>query len=121
MWNGRNKDVERLLKLRGQQCPFSDEVCTKVRRDPRTARSHGPMPSSLVITREKISGKVKISGSDANIKVFEENRTKQNRPIFQNGKSWFSNVKWGASSQIGPNDHRKDVTHFMILVKIFFR
>merc|ERR1711962_1180766 len=30
MWNGRNKDVERLLKLRSQQCQFPDEVCTKV-------------------------------------------------------------------------------------------
>ena len=75
-----------------------------------------------MVTREKISDKAKFSGSDANFKVFEENRTKQNRPIFQNGKSWFfSNVKWDASSQIGPNDYRKDVTHFMILVKIFFR
>jgi len=74
-----------------------------------------------MITREKISDKVKFSGSDANIKVFEENRTKQNRPIFQNGKSWFTNVKWGASSQIGPNNHRKNAPHFMILVKIFFR
>ena len=71
MWNGRNKDVERLLKLRGQQCPFSDEVCTKVRN---------------LTSGHLTSDKPKYSGFDANIKVFEENRAKQNRPIFQNGK-----------------------------------
>ena len=81
MWNGRNKDVERLLKLRGQQCPFSDEVCTKVRVRPGI-----PCPSRETLTFDK----PKYSGFDANIKVFEENRTKQNRPIFQNGKLFIS-------------------------------
>ena len=73
MWNGRNKDVERLLKLRGQQCPFSDEVCTKV-STPRSA------------VRASVNLRV-YSGVNTNIEVFKEDGAKQDRPIFQDGKS----------------------------------
>ena len=52
------------------------------------------------------------------LKKTGQNKTDQ---FFKTVNLVFSNVKWGASSQIGPNDYRKDVTHFMILVKIFFR